>query len=272
MSWTDASPLRGLCSECGLGFAWSDVLHPTRSVPKWAIEHPQGFTVGRAVSCIVRALRPAVLWKRIRIEQPIRLRSIAWFVLLHLLFLHLACGLIVGIVTYIELGRWASNQSDRLKYSLQPLAWPYSTLPNGWHAGVSEVGVQCLALLGPTIAMPLAFLALGTTLAKARVKKVHLLRASALTLPITVLGSIFGLLGQSFGTPNWRPDYFQPLLGDGFDVWITWAALLLFFWSWWLIISRYLRLEQPRAVMVAMTTIALLTSFLLVVWGNLLAH
>lgn len=265
--------MRGICSECGLGFNWGDVLHPTGSVPRWAVEHPQGFTLGRAAACFVRALMPWTLWKRIRIEQPIRLRALAWFIVLHLLLLHVCVGLTVSIVTYIELGRWgAPNSRQRVWEAAHPMLWPYSTLPGGWYWGASEVGVQCLALLSAAVAMPMAFLALGYTLARAKVRKVHLLRAFALTLPAPIIGSIAGVLVNArFSFWGGGLEFFRPLLGLGAEVWVTWAALLVFFWSWWMIVSRYLRLEQPRAVMLAMTTIALLTSFASVTWTSLAA-
>ncbi len=265
--------MRGICSECGLGFEWGEVLHPTRSVPKWAVEHSQGFTLGRGASCFVRSLQPWNFWKRIRIEQPIRLRALAWFVGLDLLVMHLCVGLAVSVVTFIELGRWGpSSLPQWLWEASHSLLWPYSSLPGGWYWGASEVGVQCLALLSAAVAMPIAFMVLGDTLAKAKVRKVHLLRAFALTLPAPVVGSVAGVLVNArFSFWGGGLEFFRPLLGLGVEVWITWAALLLFFWSWWMIVSRYLRLEQPRSVMLAMTTIALLTSFASVTWVSLAA-
>ncbi len=36
--WGDACPLEGTCSECGLSFAWGELIDPRRALPRWSYE------------------------------------------------------------------------------------------------------------------------------------------------------------------------------------------------------------------------------------------
>ncbi len=37
-TWTDRCPMTGQCTECGLEFVWSEVLHPEKYEPQWCVE------------------------------------------------------------------------------------------------------------------------------------------------------------------------------------------------------------------------------------------
>jgi hypothetical protein len=73
--WGDACPLGGRCSECGLDFAWGDVLSGRLHFPRWSTEDARG-----VVSWLGRVPRQLVVatfaWRRmlrqLRLEHAIR--------------------------------------------------------------------------------------------------------------------------------------------------------------------------------------------------------
>ena len=262
-SWGDTSPVFGTCSECGLAFAWGEVLHRERSVPRWAVEHPQGFSLMRGAQTFVRSFWPWRFWGAIRMAQPIRPRRLALFCLLTYGVMHLLIGLTAGVVRYVQLAgfnRQGVDISSALR-SLAFLAWPYAD-PGGGLDLLSDGVLLAAPLIGGAIALPAGFLALGTTLARARVRRVHLLRGLVLTLPIPAMGFAVAMSmvnGSAAGWPGMDPS--MRLLAVA-------CAMISHAAAWWVIGSQYLRLEQPALVIVAMTTIAWLSWLAVAVWAE----
>ncbi len=266
-SWTDRSPMRGICSECGLGFAWGEVLHPTRSMPRWAIEHPMGFVVSRAASCFVRALWPWTFWKKIRIEQPIKLRALVWFAVAMLAGMHLVVGSMAAVRTYVDIGRWLNRLGtitlppppQRVFDALPSLVWPYSN-PLSWSWGYEDLGTITLTILAVLVAMPMGFLVLGRTMAKAKVRWVHLVRAFVLTMPIGIVGIVIAWSMVLFERALLQREYYSVFAAMAGTILVHAAA-------WWVIVRRYLRLERAVGVSIAMTLIAWLAGMVVTAWA-----
>ncbi len=72
-SWADRCPLQGTCNECGLQFAWGDLLSERRRVPTWSVEHPNRVLPypWRCCKTLVMTFGPWRFWKSIRLtHQP----------------------------------------------------------------------------------------------------------------------------------------------------------------------------------------------------------
>ena len=60
-TWADACPLESTCSECGLFFAWSEVIGPLAPRPGWCVEFAATWwgVPWRAIKTMVVAFRLA---------------------------------------------------------------------------------------------------------------------------------------------------------------------------------------------------------------------
>ncbi len=239
--------MRGVCSECGLGFEWGEVLNPARSVPGWLIEHPRGVTVDRIMQTYLRAFWPWRCWRSIRLEHEVRLGVLAWFAALTLAVTHLGTGLVAAGVYYVTTlgfvrsGFSMSTAIDSLRY----LLWPYDS------DGLGLV----LTMLTIAVMIPAVFVAFRAPLAKAKVHSIHLVRGFVLTLPIVATGSMVS----------------QCLLRTSMVGWVPWpmafiavlATGIIHTAAWWVIVRQYLRLARPLAVTIAATGAAWLAGMVL---------
>lgn len=87
-TWTDACPLDGRCSECGLDFRWTDVINAHRLRLSGFVEHDRGGRLGLPlVGASIRTLSWTVLpwrfWNRVKMHHAIRPgRWVLWVLLL----------------------------------------------------------------------------------------------------------------------------------------------------------------------------------------------
>lgn len=78
-TWTDSCQIEGTCSECGLEFAWADLLRPERRLLPWLYEHARrAWNVTSLAITVWRVLFPWTFWDRVKIHHETRLRRLAW--------------------------------------------------------------------------------------------------------------------------------------------------------------------------------------------------
>jgi len=70
-TWSEKCPLDGVRSECGLEFAWANVLNPRLVLPQWSFEHATNRTLRAWTATVYRATIPWKLWSQLRMEYPI---------------------------------------------------------------------------------------------------------------------------------------------------------------------------------------------------------
>lgn len=274
-SWAGSCPLEGRCSECGLTFAWPDVLSPERRLQRWSFEHA---TRGRLVrtfgATYFRAFRPRKLWSELRMESAVNPRRLLIFAIWGLLCTKLLGVLFFGLPTiatrYANQGRGWGAYFDPAASALAAL-WPYSEF-GGWWSNEFYVSPWALITLLTALAVPLAFFLLPVSLRRARVSKRHLVRIQAYHL--AVFPWIVGMWGCIHALYIVFEEFWWQLLwgldiGEGFEVGaglvsIVWTCCLLL-WSWTAAVGRYLRMPHALAVAGAMVAIAGLASTLLVV-------
>jgi hypothetical protein len=266
-SWKDACPLSGVCTECGLELAWSDVLDPVRSVPPWFFEHARGAVLVPIIRTILAACHPSRFWTSVRLYYAVRFLRLA--VIATLLLLPVYAILVAQLAVCLSAwGAW--SPPARIPIALPPwvtaaaaFAWPFS-IPWPMKDLVLASSPWFQISMLAWVAMPVAFAAMPVTLSRCRVRPAHLVRIAAYSLiglfPICLASAVASWVvagtgwfsGWLFGTVT--PT--QALLTH-FGVF----PLLCAAWlarSWWFACTRYLKLPHPGAVVGVM----LLVSFL----------
>lgn len=266
--WGRECPLRGRCSECGLDFAWADILSDRLRPPGWSYEHARA----RWPLCMLRAWRVSAnqprCWRELRLEHRVVPRRLVLSLLLVAAILWIGLGVSSSLMLASWTRNWWGWRATTGGVAAAPTS-PPSLVEIAWMEhkdvlfmplvvrGASVLGVHRGPLIGAwmislavaTVAMPLSFLLLPQTFRRTRVRRSHLLRAAAYT---TVAPATLVLVGA--GALAWWAD-------ERFFA-FAWALTLLgVFWllgAWRRIARDYLRLPQHRAVWFAMATIALL--------------
>jgi len=276
-SWTDHSPLQGICSECGLQFHWTHILHPTRSVPRWSIEHGPKFRIRAAISTYFRSLWPWTFWKAIRIEQPIRTKRLVVYTLLIALAVHLCfAGALIALEARNQYAwlAWTTpfNQIDFVAYATSVLTevwpaliWPYNT---AYFGNLSTLRVYqhpliwCIPLLA--LSVPCCFLLLPQSMRKARIRKAHLVRGCVYTLSLLSLAAFVYAVVFQFN-PLWYRFHADPSTFVVVAITICYSILM-----WTAIIKDYLRLPHGLGVSLAIHAVAILLSalVLLAIFGH----
>lgn len=73
--WREACPLAGRCPDCGLDFAWGDLLSGRMHYPRWCVEgarSPLNWGLRAGPQLAVATFRPRMLLGRLRLEHRIR--------------------------------------------------------------------------------------------------------------------------------------------------------------------------------------------------------
>src|SRR5687767_11468623 len=82
-TWADACPLDGRCTECGLRFAWAEVIVPAKFEPKWCLEFvPRRRFVAASLQTLLRSLMPVRFWSQMSMSFPVRWRRLAAYTML----------------------------------------------------------------------------------------------------------------------------------------------------------------------------------------------
>jgi hypothetical protein len=288
-SWSTSCEVDGVCSECGLAFAWRDVLDPRRTVPAWSFEHARRLVPVRFVVTAVRALWPWTFWRRIRMEQPIRGWRLAAWVAMMLLSSHTFIAINNAIharntmqttrqvAPIAPIAPTAPSMAAQIReHMLIAAAWPYAETKTsapfgalGTRVWTSKPSIPARVWLGPLALslIPVAFLLLGQSMRLARIRRAHLVRIWAYSMvlaPVSVALWIFD------DPPTENASAIALTLSYGLSIaWMTVPALTLGAAGlmWWCATTRYLRLKHGPAAAVMMTLLvglAMLTGLVLV--------
>lgn len=296
-------PMRGTCSECGLEFAWGDVLNPEVRVPDWSFEHAYRLRWWRLLRTAFITLLPNKLWRQLQMFHPIRGRRLVPLALcgsavVHLAISAAACGLLV----VLHLGAppsWSMSTTDYARLVIET-CWPYNPewgaflLPMWAGSGANDVpslmSAWTLLVWLWWLAVPFAYLFLPTTLRRCRVRRVHLARLGAYSVVFASAGVFLGAASAGvFREAIYLVCAVMDRWLDGYlaqsDVFYRiddlfrhrprqaspFACFLLIFLFWGFGASRYLRLPRPWLVALVLTLLAgLLATALLALWPGFL--
>jgi hypothetical protein len=81
-TWVESCPLRGVCTECGLAFAWTDLMNEELAALPWCVEYaPRGRFVAATARTLGASCLPWRFWRRLTMAQRVRPGRIAAYVL-----------------------------------------------------------------------------------------------------------------------------------------------------------------------------------------------
>ncbi|MBC7834638.1 MAG: hypothetical protein H7Y88_05995, partial [Phycisphaerales bacterium] len=261
-AWSASCPLEGECSECGLTFAWCDVILGSLRPPKWSFEHAKRWLVWRLERTLARSLTPWRLWRTLRMEHPVRLGRLAVY-LIGALVVYTTTLLVLGIAEPLVWnavqgrGAWTWTQMSRENGAALVVRaiWPYSD--RYWSGGSSLDGTAPLLCIisAATMLVPVCFVLLPSTLRSCRVRRVHLVRIGAysvagVTAPWLLLRMIDLFAASGLMVPLVWVIETKWLAPTGSALW------LLFYWP--LACRQYLRLPHALGVGVSIAAISLL--------------
>ncbi len=255
--------MSGVCSECGLEFAWGELLGRHAVPPEWFAERRGSrFPAGPMMSARTwrRVMRPSQFWSGVRLGHPVDFNALSGFAFVALLMLY-ACGAAWALLWGLGIGNRTPWPPGLLLVTLL-WPWPFSTNPFFWIAPAA-------AALAPFV-----FLVLGATLERAKVRREHVWRAGVYGfLGVATIMLSFRLARVAILMVDQRRNAGPPtnpwefLVVSGFRS--SWAMLAAAAWLgvfWWFAVSRYMRLDSPRAVTASVVTIALLGGLAVVQW------
>lgn len=81
-TWRDACPVQGVCSECGYAFEWSDVFNAHRLVLRGFFEHGKGLWQSWlwAMRTLMWVLVPPWFWGKVRLHHEPRVWRMVWWI------------------------------------------------------------------------------------------------------------------------------------------------------------------------------------------------
>lgn len=291
--------MHGVCSECGLELDWQAlVTRKITPIPWWSVERDGLKWPLRIVLAWFFALRPRYIWTRMRMEHPIRVFRLGAIVVVTSLTLQLPMSMYLWWERYTQ-PSILSQMSQRTTQSLSntqiaqiqqidkklqspasyiaDLVWPWSSLA---HDRFGTWSLEYSRMIPLVMFVPVLFLCIGPatlvilpeTRKRAKVRIGHVLRVWAWVcalVPCAVLVALLGLGASS-------------VLGSGHDSWHDtwqWASvvsaiaflvpvgmfLLVAIYAMHMAHTRYLKLERPLAVTLAVSAVAIVGA--VTFWG-----
>tara|TARA_E500000318_G_scaffold1676_7_gene2284 strand:- start:44385 stop:45323 length:939 start_codon:yes stop_codon:yes gene_type:complete len=107
-TWEFQCPVQGTCPECGLSFAWGDVMNPSRVRLRWYSEHASSVLamVTRSPATLLRLLLPWVFWRNVSVTHQIALRRLTCWVLMMWVALHAVMAIPFAYYNWKGLDIW----------------------------------------------------------------------------------------------------------------------------------------------------------------------
>ena len=283
--------MRGVCSECGLEFAWVDVMRPGRDRVPGFVEHARGkrqwaWSVARTAWM---AARPWVFWGRVKLHMEPRVwRAAGWVAAvcvgawaihsaIHSFFIVLEATSVPGMTYHIGVSRGYPAWYYLINAWVDRFAAVWYTPGTGglvwtWGVRIEWTFFGNWVLLASTVLWPVLFVLLPHTRRRCRVKVAHLWRAFAYSWVWLLVLDVAWMLG-------WVHRAWHNLAvligwsGPGrFRTWFSGAANALGEWErsglwfivpvwlwlwvwWWMAIGRGFKLPHALGVAAALGAI-----------------
>lgn len=277
-TWTEACPLHGICSECGLHLDFASILDEARA-RKWRFFEVAERRLFNALWVTARrALFPARFWGWVRMEHRINAPRAWGGAVAGMLGLYIPPAIVVAaILALIEYlpprlksnpgWWWRRSYLEHLGSNLQRTLNPL--LEYGYGDWLSRSVTHAIIAYLVLFITPFTFLLLPDTLRAAKVRKRHLVRITAWSIiapPLLLLslGTLATFAGEVevliSGDASGRVAYFAWNYQGRLFAALTIGWLIL----WWFHACRgYLKLPRPLAIAAAMITIATLLAVLI---------
>ncbi|MEM7228233.1 MAG: hypothetical protein AAF432_05380 [Planctomycetota bacterium] len=303
-AWTDQCPLDGTCAECGLEFAWGDLLTNRLHTPKWCIEYGKKRDYWhRLIRTLVLMCWPWSFWKRLRLEHTPRTSRLVTHGALAIVLTYLS----FAVLTYVShrlvaVPSWyQQNQATprrglgvELRCAQETLVMPWRTdgvfnpkyrgwrWVANWNAPSDSImdadrlrPIVALALHGAMISIFVAalFTVLPVSRREAKVKFVHIARAAMYPIVFACAWLVVCLGAGAITTASWS----WGLRGTLDDLLAIPAALLMiipFVWLpfqivWWSVATRrYLRMPHSWGIGILLVIAATQMSIAIYAYGT----
>jgi hypothetical protein len=252
-TWTGSCPVEGRCSECGLVFRWSDRYRIESSAPKWLAEYGRWNPL-RYVRTGLAGLRPKRTSRLISMEVPVRLRGCVRTLAVMLVVWYLL-GLLSTLTDLFY--RRQMSLFERLVWFTHEEGVFFEEL------SLLRIDFGTLALAGAMLIMPFTFLLLGTTLARATVRFVHLVRITTIQLTSVIAWQITYLTIATLCEIAYQLTHLVALekFSDLLDAAVWPFLLVVLLWHvrfWWMAVKRYLKLPHAFWVSLLLTVLSFL--------------
>ena len=253
-AWENQCPLHGRCPECGLEFAWADLLDPSRVDIDWYIEHAKGpwGLIKRTLPTLWWLLIPNRFWKRVGVNTRIRLRMLMlWWVMLFGVFhLMTTLALVIGAVAseWVGFNQWGvipkSQQVSFLEYARGQDApfWVrnlWGCVSHPFHYSVSYISETAEGSVGAVhvaggfcVLWAIVMGVVPTTRRLVKLRIAHIWRALFLSL---VLVSFAYQLGRMFDAATLISMYIlksRAMYSGGGFIFMA-LMMLMFLWTQW---------------------------------------
>lgn len=289
VTWDEACPLSGTCTECGLEFKWAELLSTHFRKPPWCLEFTQPwwrFPVGM-ITTLAMTFRPWRFWQDVRMTHPLRPGRLLTYWLVMAVGLYLVFAASMGMAATrcwpFNTGGSYINTVPANEVALYTALWPFSNRMQGManpsavmraqspgilplsgsipintfvdtYATNKELLLALFTLTGFVFFCPLGFIALPQSRRQAKVRWRHIIRIFLYS------GGFWALLtGLIFWSAQSRLKIMvgeNPWLHErilGLTLYLTPLFLLL----WWSFASsRYLKMRHPWAIGAAVTIMA----------------
>ncbi|MEO0483382.1 MAG: hypothetical protein AAF138_07125 [Planctomycetota bacterium] len=250
--WTDACPIEGTCSECGLSISWGELISENNRRLPWFYEHASGLSIVALLATSLRLIRPWSFWRLVRLEYPASVPRAAVVTVFAFVFWTLTAGCIAMFHRAINLiYRISINDpevSGHLGQVFARAAPVLDTRPDigwGWQPDRLRWSPEPLAIIISCMVFtaPFTLLLMPVTLRRRSIRAVHLLRIllyALLNLPFAWLLGV-GFYIALHGLRNID----DPFANSGWTV--IGCLVVAVGWSWIFLLSvmrSYLRLDH----------------------------
>lgn len=267
--WAEQCPIRGVCPECGLDFAWTHVCIPERWILRGFVEQAKGLR--RLLWWAWRTwwwtVLPWRFWSRVEMHHKVSVaRLFFWFFFVMLLPHVLCASLVTGIETLVGMRMpargwgWVNDLTD----TVAQFSGPWWDMPSvRWT--FDEWPVKATWLIVGVFGLPLMLGLMPISLRRAKVRPLHILRA--IVYSTAVPGMFYALNGTWRFVFDWKAHFnaYNAISWNSLvrlhQVFFDWFYALAGVWLalWWLFaLTRGWKLRYGWAVWLAILVIAAL--------------
>jgi hypothetical protein len=103
-TWIEQCPMEGTCAECGLKFAWRELLNPNLFPPKWCVEAKRSWWMfpWQTLRTTMRLFWPALVWRRVQMFHEVRWRRLCVFLCVWMAVVALSLMLSTGLAAWAQ--------------------------------------------------------------------------------------------------------------------------------------------------------------------------
>jgi hypothetical protein len=282
-TWTDQCPLESLCPECGYTFLWSDVFYPDRQRLPGFFEHEKGLWPSFVAAWRTMAwiILPFVFWNRVRMHHEVRVRRVLLWPIVLFGSMWLLIAMVRAAAFYIDGTQTSLSFRDTLIdlsnavvfpvfymdstiWVLPPNGFPYQKFGFSASFLLTQWSPIFLGIVGQAVAVPLLLLILPETRRRAKVRKVHVLRAAVYGQGWIFFHLLFLLVMAAFGVINADWDMALGMSGPVINILYEHAlaySLAMASWVavwWWFTLAVGFRMQHPTRHWLVLMIAALL--------------